>query len=505
MAKEGENMPIPMNNPPTPKILINSIRQIGYSFESAVADIIDNSISVRAKNVDIFFPVNANEALYIAFLDDGEGMNRAEVLNAMKIGSNFEGERNENDLGRFGLGLKSASFSQCRKLTVISKQSEVISGFGWDITEVENSNEWNCYEYFDDEIALFPQISKLKSKTNGTLVIWSDFDLIEAKLEDSDLLHRQISKLLEQAREHISLVFHRFLSSAGQKKMQIRINNDQIVGLDPFLENHPKIEKKKEATFFVKTKNNISCCVRIQPYILPHYSNLSDEDRELLGGAEKMRDAQGFYIYRNDRLIIYGTWFRLRVKSEIAKYAKIKVDIPNKLDDIWEIDIKKQKAVIPHSLLAHFKKAIDDICVRSERKTSHKARLGENDDSRIWNKKFSRSGKESYYINLDAKFIKEYIAHNFDDLDATRAYRLLEIIGGAIPFDDIYNSVCNQSIELDVDAERELMVVDEAVKMIKRIAEIRKVSVAEAAPFIINDEPFNQTSINQKVREALGI
>lgn len=160
-----------INNPPTPKILINSIRQIGYSFESAAADIIDNSISVGSKNIDIYFPVSANEEIYIAFLDDGIGMNRKQAINALKIGSDFEGERNENDLGRFGLGLKSASFSQCRKLTVVSKTNDVLAAFGWDISEVEKSNEWFCYEFSNEDIEKIPKFEKLKELKHGTLVV----------------------------------------------------------------------------------------------------------------------------------------------------------------------------------------------------------------------------------------------------------------------------------------------------------------------------------------------
>lgn len=490
-----------INNPPTPKILINSIRQIGYSFESAVADIIDNSISVGSKNIDIYFPVSTSEEAYIAFVDDGDGMNRDQVINALKFGSNFVGERKENDLGRFGLGLKSASFSQCRKLTVVSKKEDILVAFGWDISEVENNNEWFCYEFKDDAIDIIPRIEDIKVLKNGTLVVWSDFDLVEAKLDDETDLRRQLSNNLELAREHISLVFHRYLN----KKVSIRINNDIITGLDPFLENHLKTEKGKASIISLKVQNDKEHSVRIQPYTLPHYHDLSDKDRTLLGGANKMREGQGFYIYRKDRLIIHGTWFRIRVKSEVAKYAKIKVDIPNALDEIWDIDIKKQKAVIPQKLMVHFRKIIDDIRTRSEKKISHKKISVGLDENRIWNKKATRSGKESYYINLDARFIKEYISENFDEDNHSRVYRLLEVIGGAIPFDDIYNSVCNQSIDTHMDDERESMVIDEAIKMIKNIAKINNTSIEKALEAIAVIEPFNQQKMIDKIREAFAL
>lgn len=490
-----------INNPPTPRILINSIRNIGYSFESAVADIIDNSLSAQSTMINILFPVNTKQELYISFLDNGKGMSRNEVINALKIGSDFEGERNEFDLGRFGLGLKSASFSQCRKLTVVSKIDNTLSAFGWDIDEVEKTNEWNCYEYLDEYIKEIPQIEKLIDLKSGTLVVWQDFDLVAAKLDDKMELQRQLSNNIEQAREHISLVFHRYLN----KKVSIMINNDTIVGLDPFLENHLKTERGKSSPITLKSQKSKEHVVKIQPYTLPHYHDLTDEDRNLLGGADRMRDSQGFYIYRNDRLIIYGTWFRIRVKSEIAKYAKIKVDIPNALDDIWEIDIKKQKAVIPQKLIVHFKKTIDDIRSRSEKKITHKQIIIGQDDTRIWNKKLSRNGKENYFINLDAKFIKEFISENFDETNYSRIYRLLEIVGGSIPFDDIYNSVCNQKVETSFDKEQELLIIDEAIKMIKKVAEINKTSINKAAEIILNIDPFNQEVIVEKAKKELEI
>lgn len=488
-------------NPPTPKILINSIRQIGYSFESAVADIIDNSISAKSKNINIYFPVSTKEEPYIAFVDDGNGMCREEVINALKIGSNFEGERSSYDLGRFGLGLKSASFSQCRKLTVVSKRDSVLSAFGWDIDEVEKSNDWLLYEFFDKDIKNFPQIDKLESLEKGTLVLWRDFDLMAVKLDGEIGLHRQLSNNLEQVREHIALVFHRYLN----KKVSIMINNDTIIGLDPFLEKHLKTEGGKASNISLKNQKGKDFSVIIQPFTLPHYHDLTDDDRVLLGGADKMRDSQGFYIYRNDRLIVYGTWFRIRVKSEIAKYAKIKVDIPNALDDIWEIDIKKQKAVIPQKLMAHFRKTIDDIRSRSEKKIRHKQIFEGQDSNRIWNKKTGRNGKESYFVNLDSKFIKEYVFENFEEVNQSKIFRLLEIVGAAIPFDDIYNSVCNQNIEIDLDEERERLIIDEAVKMVKALVDMNKTNVEKALLMLLTFEPFNRPNIAAKIREEFEL
>lgn len=493
MAEYFENLP-------TPKVLINSLRQIGYSFESAVADILDNSLSVYAKNIYISLCINPFDEQYITFLDDGKGMTRNELANAMKIGSNFDGERAKNDLGRFGLGLKTASFSQCRNLVVASKKDGDLSVLGWDIAQVQKDNKWLCQEYNDSEIANIPQIGILKDMQQGTLVVWRDFDLLLSKLDDNKDLYRALQDSIQRTRKHIELIFHRYLD----KKVKIFINRDLITPQDPFLERHLKTEKGKQEVISLTDSDGNNHDIKIQSYTLPHYHDLDDDDRVLLGGADTMRDCQGFYIYRNERLIIYGTWFGIRVKSEVAKYAKIKVDIPNSLDDIWDIDIKKQKANIPPKLVVHFRKIIEDIRTRSERKTTHKHKLDTLDNNRIWNKKQSRTGKDIFAINLDCKFVRDFVDNNFEESNHSKIYRLLEIVGQAIPFDDIYSSVCNQNIELNISLERQQMLIDEAKKMINIVANTNKIDISIAVDKVLSIEPFNDVQIVKLVKEALN-
>ena len=107
--------------PPRAHTLISATRHIGYSLESAIADLIDNSIAARARNVEIDF-IDTTES-YIAILDDGFGMTDEELTSAMQYGSSDpSNNRSENDLGRYGLGLKTASMSQCKKMTVATKR-----------------------------------------------------------------------------------------------------------------------------------------------------------------------------------------------------------------------------------------------------------------------------------------------------------------------------------------------------------------------------------------------
>ena len=488
-------MAIKVENAPSPNVLMNSMRSIGYTFETALADIIDNSISACAKNIYITVPINDDD-LYISILDDGNGMSKDDLFNAMKYGSDREYQ--QNDLGRFGLGLKSASLSQCRILTVISKNEETISGFQWNFDSVLEAKKWDCIELEQADIELIPEIKNLRAQKMGTLVVWQNFDIAYKK--SNGRIREYIAEEVEDAEKHIRLVFHRFLSNRF-KPLHIFINNDSLVPIDPFLEDNPKTDTQSISELSINGE-----IVKVQPYILPHQSDLTPEDIEKLGGMSALRTGQGFYIYRNDRLIIYGTWFRLAASSisaELLKYGRIKVDIPNTLDDVWDIDIKKQNATIPKQILNNLKKVVRDVCSRSSSKTSKRAKLTiEKDDSKIWNKSLSKNGKEIFYINKESIFVKRFL-DDFEDGDKVKILNFIDIISTAIPFDDIYNAICSKKNETDMDEAQFDAIVAEGVVQFKSIKKIIQKSDEEVFLILTKCEPFNNELVASRIKEII--
>ena len=231
-------MPNYRQNKPEADVLMNSMRSMGYTFEAAISDIIDNSISADAHNIQLIFPADPSDC-FIAICDDGHGMDSDDLFRAMKYGSNIPGaERSENDLGRFGLGLKSASFSQCRKLTVISKKDNAVSAYSWDLDYIEKNRDegWSLAEFTDDEIRNLRQLSWLDNLTSGTVVLWEHFDFIE---KSSGNVFEELNKLADSTCNYITLIFHRFLNRTDNK-VHIRMNHYEITGLDPFLTEHKK-------------------------------------------------------------------------------------------------------------------------------------------------------------------------------------------------------------------------------------------------------------------------
>jgi hypothetical protein len=218
--------------PPFAPTLMESTRAIGYSLESAVADIIDNSITAKATVIEInFFPIGDP---YISILDNGIGMSDIQITSAMQYGSqNPNDQRDCNDLGRYGLGLKTASLSQCKTLTVISVKDGLFSGRRWDLEYVIKTGSWSLLVLEYEDMEKMPDFLRIKDKKNGTLIVWQKLDKLsagESNFEES------LGLKIDRVREHIALVFHRYLAGeAGIKKIEIFINNDKVKYSDPFL------------------------------------------------------------------------------------------------------------------------------------------------------------------------------------------------------------------------------------------------------------------------------
>lgn len=386
--------------PPHAPTLIESTRAIGYTTEAAIADIVDNSISALASSVCIFyFPIDS----YIAILDNGHGMNSDELNNAMRYGSqNPNEQRAVNDLGRFGLGLKTASLSQCRTLTVVSKQDNHIEARCWDIDHVVSANDWSLLLLeTDEELSMIPRINELKKMKTGTLVVWQNLDRLQ--VGDVDF-SRSLSRKMDDVRTHLSLVFHRYISGeSGFKKLVLSMNGAEIRPADPFLAYRNTQVMADEIMDIEGSK------VTVRPYILPHISDLSLEEINLLGGKEGLRKSQGFYVYRNKRLLVWGTWFRMMRKGELSKLARVQIDIPNELDNLWTLDIKKSTATPPEIVRNNLDSVIERLAEKSKRTWIFRGKKETNDSViHIWNRFKGKQGGFFYSINRDHPLVEMF-------------------------------------------------------------------------------------------------
>lgn len=468
---------------PDPVSLIESMRAVGYTVEAAVADVVDNSISAAAKKVTIQY--DASEDPYVVILDDGVGMSATEVTEAMRHGRNPMEQRAANDLGRFGLGLKTASLSQCRRLTVVSKKNKIVSARAWDLDVVEKTGRWVIVVPDQEELERLPLFHELSDLKTGTLVVWQELDRLIAGS------HRPQAEMTQKFRAmeaHLALVFHRFKYKEGSNRaVEIWLNGKPLPARDPFLkENHFRqpLEGQK-----IKHPKGV---VVVTPYVLPPISHLTEEEIDLAGGADGLRTSQGFYIYRARRLVIWGTWFRLVPKEEFFKLSRVQVDIPNSFDELWSLDIKKSAAFPPDVIRERLREITPYFVNKSKQTVTYRGRQTEASSTHpVWSRTETTNNSFQYSLN------REHPIHikigSMLEKKGLRNYELmLRLVESALPLEAIYADMCSDK------NERSSTPLNEAVEMAKNMIELLGFDIDTA----LSIEPLvSQPKLHQKIRD----
>lgn len=333
------------NAPPKASAMLEALRGLGYSTADALADIVDNCISAGASEVHIDFRWEDGDGAYITILDDGRGMDDPELEAAMRLGDKSPlDERTGDDLGRFGMGMKTASFSQCRSLTVASKRERGSeSCLRWDLDEIARRNDgaWALIEGAAEGSQ--SRLGGLNGLQSGTLVLWEKLDRIVTDGYNAD----HFLQLIDRVETRLAMIFHRLMNS--QKPVfRLFINKKIVVPWDPFLTGHPA----KPWNSPVERKWTPGGMVEVECHVLPHKDMLTTEVSDKAAGPDGWNSQQGFYVYRNGRLLLAGGWLglghgRAWNREEAQKLARIRLDIPNTADADWKIDIRKATARIP--------------------------------------------------------------------------------------------------------------------------------------------------------------
>ncbi|NUT60040.1 ATP-binding protein [Herbaspirillum sp. C9C3] len=442
---------------PDPVSLIESMRAVGYTTESAVADLIDNSISAGSSAIQIEY--DATQEPFVAILDNGRGMNASALTDAMRHGSRNPVEnRAAHDLGRFGLGLKTASLSQCRKLTVVSKKEGHVHARCWDLDFVKNVQRWMVVVPEAEILQQLPLFENLLEQESGTLVVWQSLDkLMAGSAHPVD----EMKTRMEGLHHHLSFVFHRFSKKEDRlSPISIFVNGQKLDALDPFLKESPFTQPLEGQEIRLGSE-----AIAVQPYVLPHLSHLNTEQAQLAGGLDSLRNNQGFYIYRNRRLVIWGTWFRLAPKEEFFKLTRVQVDIPNSLDHLWSLDIKKSSASPPdiirnrlRDLIPHFANASKLTITYPGRK--HKSQAVFHP---FWDRIETSHGSFRYQINTEHPSIKS-LADSLGKDEQKKLQHILDLLAAALPLESIYSDMCSDQRSKRTNNEKD-QIRDIASKM----------------------------------------
>lgn len=438
---------VPEELPPGPQLMA-SMRSVGYSLQTAIADVIDNSISAGATQVDIEFGTVPHP--FVAIADDGCGMTADDAREAMRLaGKSAATPREKNDLGRFGLGLKTASLSQARSLVVVSKAPESpMVAYQWDLDVISETGRWTLLAPSPDSLAWIEPIANLNNSPSGTVVLWERLDLLEAQWGKSP---NDLDHAMAAAKKHLGLVFHRFIEGEDAPRVCISINGAAIPASDPFLSKHRATQSTGEDRITIRGQN-----VRVTGYTLPALNKLKKAEYEQVLAAGAPSESQGFYIYRGHRLVTWGTWFRLSPRSNLKRLTRVKVDVPNALDDMWSLDVKKSQAVPPPEVRDRLRRLATNLAAPSERVHTYRGRKAKRTEvDHVWNL-VEMENKFSYTLNRDHPILAA-VSRDLDDSQMRALQAFLTAAEGALPIDDIQIRLSQDKIGPDEVDRTELI------------------------------------------------
>ena len=430
---------------PEPAALVESLRSVGYTLHAAVADIVDNSIAAGAKNVYLNFYWSGRSS-FISIIDDGNGMSEDELKNAMRPGSRSPlEERNPKDLGRFGLGLKTASLSQCRNLCVGSKANQgQLNIRTWDLNVLAECPDWRLL--YEPPSPAISSIERLQLMQQGTAVIWSDLDrLVGGELASDAVANMRFNNSIDHVREHLGLTYHRFLEA---RTLKIYLNDKSIQPWNPFMLDGRFHSSATPEEFIPFGKSGVT----FQGYVLPHKDALTDEEFQKNRGPRGWNAQQGFYVYRNKRLLVYGDWLRLGrpspwIREEHYRLARIRLDISNDSDTEWHLDVKKSTAHPPAIISERLTDLADNVRTKARSVFAHRGNYGKRNAPlattvRPW-LSIVRQNRRVYSINREHPSIQAAVRAFPEKSSELNA--LLRLLEETVPIEQIWLDSAEQS------------------------------------------------------------
>ncbi len=325
------------------------LRDTGYDFNTAIADVVDNSIAADANNISIQLAIDFAGEIVVAVCDDGSGMDRDGLINAMRYGSSRR--PSAKSLGKFGMGLKTASTAFARRLAVISR----LSGGSpqratWDLDRMAQEKSWSLEVAppSDEEVTL---LDALAHGDAGTLVLWQKVDRLLDGYKDpaSKARRKALEKLSERLGDHLALVYQRFLDPKDDRErtISISVNGKAIRYWDPFLVSVTKAPVM-EKTLKVESPDGATAEFTVRAFILPRKEEYADT--ETLTLARISNERQGVYVYRENRLIHGPDWMGMYKQEPHLSLLRVELSFDHRLDAAFQVDIKKSRILLEENM-----------------------------------------------------------------------------------------------------------------------------------------------------------
>lgn len=381
--------------PPDPERVMEGLRDTGYNFNTAIADIIDNSIAADATRIDISIDLNPKGDLTVYIADNGYGMDEDGLKNAMRYGSKKRDD--PSSLGKFGLGLKTGSTAFCRCLSVVSRGSgdETVRKVQWDLDYIAKTNAWNLKQ----PIATEDEIDVLDTTANGgtgTLVIWEKIDRLLKRYKNLSSQRNALKRTISSLQFHISMVYQRFLDKNDDRarNIDITLNVTSVEAWDPFCLSEEDTYKLADEIIDVEMPDGKVSTFTIKAFMLPRRESFStSKARE---NAKISNDMQGFYIYRENRLIHSSDWLGMFIREPHFSLLRVEFSFDHTLDEVFNVDIKKSRILLNEEIFSYIK---DQVMPAPRRAAEERYRKGTNKE--IVNK--ARDAHEASNKNIEEK------------------------------------------------------------------------------------------------------
>lgn len=436
---------------PSATPVIQALRSLGYNAGTAIADLVDNSVDAGATRITLEFKCLGNDGTII-ITDNGSGMDEDMLQIAMNIGSKDPREnRQPRELGRFGMGLKTASFSLGKRLSVLTKHKGVYAQRCWDLDHVSQCNEWQLFTKIPEEVREL--MNKIEGDS-GTVICIDKLDRFMGAGTANTIHESSFFTKVRRIHNHLEFVFHSIIE---YDKVQIILNENVLDPWDPFMIKHPSTVEGETQVLNINGNR-----IKVKYYVLPHASFLNEQEYKRAGGNRGWRDHQGFYIYRENRLLHYGDWLGMFQKDASCQLARIRVDLPNMADNDWQVDIKKSAVIPPDNAkirlesIAKFVRKIsrDIFYFRTQGTNSNQTFKG---SLNTWELSGSDEGQQ-FILNRNHPILSE-IQKKIDDETARLLNMYLKFVQLGSPSNIIDSpKVSEEVIQMVTDARKELVV-----------------------------------------------
>lgn len=484
--------------------MLEALRGLGYSTAAALADVIDNGVSAGASVVHVKFDWDG-ERSRISILDNGRGMDDSELETAMTLGAKSPlDERASTDLGRFGMGLKTASFSQCRCLTVASRRMNgPVSCLRWDLDAIAASADdgWRMFEGPTCGSEAF--VEPADALRSGTLVLWERLDRIVTPGYGLD----HFADLVDDVELRLAMVFHRLLEGPNPV-FRLFINDKLVTPWDPFMTGNPA-KPWQSPIAQILTPSGL---VEAQCHVLPHKDRISEEEYRKAGGPEGWTSQQGFYVYRNRRLLLAGGWLGLGQgrawnREEPQRLARIRLDIPNTADSAWKIDVKKSTARPPVTVRPWLTKLAEDTRERARRVFAFRGTPmpgpgGLKIEQQAWRVERLKVGVR-YRIDEGHPAVAAVIEAVGGKAELVRA--MLRVVEETVPVQRIWLDTAEnkETPRTGFEGEPNAAVIEVASVLFNDLIERKGLSIEEARKSMLRTEPFqNYPTLVAKLGET---